>query len=370
MKLRAQMSIIVILAAGLAGGWLYWNDRQGEANSKEPNRKGTVAATVLVEPTTPADDKIVLRAIGTGEARRSANLHADAAGEVVKVAFKAGQRVKKGAVLLRLDDRHQRLAVRLAEVAIKEAERQLKRLEQLAVKGAASLARLETAQTALESAILRRDQMRAALRDRTVFAPFEGVIGLTDVNVGDRIDEDTPIATLDDRNYIDVGFNLPEEHAPRLAVGMLVDVFPRTMPEVQVEGRVSALGSRIDRLTRSLRVEAEIANPEDALRPGSSFEVQVSFVGQSYPSVREVAVLWSRDGAYVWRVKGDRAEKVFVKIVRRDGGRILVSGPLHDGDMIVVEGVQGLRAGQRVKAKRFGGDKLGNADLPAGRSWS
>ena len=370
MKLRAQTSIIVILAAVFAGGWLYWNDRPSGANSKEPGRKRSAVATVLVEPAIPADDKIVVRAIGTGEARRSATIHSDASGEVVKVEFEAGQRVTKGAVLLRLDDRHQRLAVRLADVAIKEAERQLKRLEQLAQKGAASVARLETAQTGLESAILRRDQAQAALHDRTVFAPFDGVIGLTDVNAGDRIDEDIPIATLDERNYIDVAFNLPEEHAPRLALGTFVSVFPRTMPEHRIEGMVSALGSRIDPLTRTLRVKAEIANPDDALRPGSSFEVRVSFVGRSYPSVREVAVLWSRDGAYVWRVAGDQVEKVFVKIVRRDGGRILLSGPLSAGEAVVVEGVQGLRAGQRVKAKPFGGDKVGRVIWPTDRSRS
>ena len=70
--------------------------------------------------------------------------------------------------------------------------------------------------------------------------------------------------------------------------------------------------------------------------------------------MREVAVSWSRDGAYVWRVTENRIEKVFVKIVRRDRGFILVDGPLETGDLIVVEGVQGLRAGQSVKPRPYG----------------
>jgi len=64
-----------------------------------------------------------------------------------------------------------------------------------------------------------------------------------------------------------------------------------------------------------------------------------------------VAILWSRDGAYLWRVVDDRAEKVFVKMIRRQRGRLLVDGALEAGDLIVVEGVQGLRDGQLVEAR-------------------
>lgn len=370
MTLRMQIAVTAFLAVLMGGGWWYMEKAEIGVRSKEPPKKRAVATPVLVETALAADDKKIIRAIGTGEARRSATIHPATAGEVVKVGFEAGQRVKKGHVLLRLDDKHQRLAVRLADVAVKEATRQLRRLEMLAPTGAASMARLETAQTTLESAALRLDQAQASLRDRSVFAPFDGVIGLTDIDVGDRVTETTPIATLDDRAFIQVAFNLPEQYAPRVAVGDLVKVRPRTMRERQFEGAISETGSRIDPLTRSLVIKAEIANPADALRPGTSFEVEVAFVGRTYPSVREVAVLWSRDGAHVWRVENDRARKVFVKIVRRDKGRILVDGPLKVGDPVVVEGVQGLRPGQRVKPSPFAGQKPGGAEPKGGKPTS
>lgn len=367
MKLTTQFIIAAVLAGVLGAGWMHWGDGRVGAQSKEPARKRPGATLVLVEPARLADDTVTVRAIGTGEARLSATIHAATAGEVVDIGFEAEQRVGKGRVLLRLDDKHQRLAVRLAEVALKEATRQLKRLEMLAPKGAASVARLETAQAAVESAKLRLDQAKADLRDRAVFAPFAGVIGLTDVDVGDRITVETPIATLDDRSFIKVAFNLPEDHAARATVGALVTVHPWTMPGRRIDGTISATGSRIDPLTRSLRVEAEIPNKDDSLRPGTSFAVQLAFIGKAYPSVREVAVLWSRDGAYLWRVDGERVDKVYVKVVRRDEGRILVDGDLKAGDMIVVEGVQGLRAGQRVKTRPFGADKMGAPAAPAAK---
>jgi multidrug efflux pump subunit AcrA (membrane-fusion protein) len=100
-------------------------------------------------------------------------------------------------------------------------------------------------------------------------------------------------------------------------------------------------------------VQARIDNPNDMIRPGGSFQVQLAFMGEAYPIVREVAVLWSRDGAYLWRITEGRAEKVFVRLVRRDKGRVLVNGDLRRGDLIVVEGVQGLRLGQKVRTAPF-----------------
>ena len=146
---------------------------------------------------------------------------------------------------------------------------------------------------------------------------------------------------------------MPEAHAGRISVGDTITVRPWSTPETAIEGKIAALGSRIDRTTRSLRVQARIENPNDRLRPGGSFQVLLAFKGGAYPIVREVAVLWSRDGAYLWRIAGGRAEKVHVRLVRRDKGRVLVDGPLRPGDLIVVEGVQGLRLGQKVKTAPF-----------------
>ncbi|MDP6704950.1 MAG: efflux RND transporter periplasmic adaptor subunit [Alphaproteobacteria bacterium] len=362
MPLRLQFIIVAVLAVALAGGWWWYAGRDtsgpGDGGGKQTSRR-QAATPVVVEAIDLAADRDTLRVIGTGKAIRSASIHPSVAGEVVAVAFKAEQRVTKGQPLLRLDDKHQRLAVRLADVAVKEAERQVKRLERLARSGHASQARHETALSELEGATLRRDQARADLQDRTVSAPFDGVVGMTELDRGDRVSEETLVATLDDRSSLLVEFTVPEDYAARLRVGDTVSVKPWSSPDQAIEGTVTATGSRIDKAMRSLKVQARIPNQEDAIRPGSSFEVRLDFIGRAYPSVPEVSVLWSRDGAYLWRVAGDKVEKVFVKLVRRDGGRVLVDGPLGAGDLIVVEGVQGLRLGQAVKAAMVGTDGAG-----------
>lgn len=353
MSLRLQLFIVATLAALLAGGW-WWLAGQGAGDGAgKPRGKRAAQTLVMVEAIELAEDRITVRTIGTSKAIRSASIHPAVTGEVIEVAFKAEQRVKKGQPLLRLDAKHQRLAVRLAEVAVGEAQRHLRRLEKLAPSGATSRARLETARAELESAGLRLGQAKADLEDRTVYAPFDGVVGLTEIDRGDRVTEDTAITTLDDRSSILVEFAVPEDHAGAIRVGSPVSVKPWSRPEGGIPGVLIAVGSRIDETTRSLRVQAEIANPDDTIRPGSSFEVELGFTGKAYPTVREVAVSWSRDGAYLWRVKDGKAEKVFVELIRRDRGRLLVDGPLQAGDLIVVEGVQGLRPDQTVRTAAY-----------------
>ena len=354
MPLRLQIVITTVLAAVLAAGWLWLSGSQDTAESSQRRAKRPAATRVMVEALELAQDRVVVRAVGTGNAHKSAAIHPSVSGEVIAVRFKAEQRVRKGAVLVRLDDQHQTLAVRLTRIVLRKAKRDVSRLEKLAASGHASRTRLDAAQTELESASVRYDQAQANLADRTIVAPFSGVIGLTEISTGDRVTDDTMIATLDDRSTILVDFNLPEDYAARVRLGDTVTVSPSTNPERRIEGTIFAMASRIETTSRSLRVRATIANPDEGIRPGTSFNVELVFTGRTYPRVREIAVLWSRDGAYLWRATDGKAEKVFVKLVRRNRGRILIDGPLKPGDLVVVEGVQGLRAGQRLDPKPFG----------------
>ena len=354
MKLRLQIVITAGLAAVLAGGWLWFGGSHGAVESGNGKSKRPAATRVLVEPVEFALDRVVVRAVGTGDALKSASIHPSVAGEVIEIRFKADSPVAKGDVLVRLDDAHQRLAVRLAEVSLRKARRDVARIRKLAKSGHATRIRFDTARTDLESASVRHAQAKANLADRTIAAPFAGIVGLTKISVGDRVTDDTMIATLDDRSNILVDFNLPEDYAARIRLGDAVTVRTATEPVRRFTGTVFATGSRIERASRSLRVRARIANPGGSIRPGTSFEVEFAFTGKRYPRVREIAVMWSRDGPYLWRATAKKAEKVFVKLVRRDAGRILVDGPLKKGDLVVVEGVQGLRAGQALDARRFG----------------
>ena len=341
MTMRMQIAVTVLFAAIVAGGWFALSGWEGDAGQQERGKRAK-ATIVMVETLTKAKDQLSLRVVGTGEALRSASIHPTVSGEVIEILFTADQRVKRGAPLVHLDDKHEKLAVRLAEVALQEAERQADRLKKLAPTGSVPMARLETALTELESATVRLEQAQANLADRTVRAPFDGVIGLTKLDVGDRVTDETMVATLDDRSVILVEFVVPEEYAGKIALGDAIEVRPWMDQDRVLEGKIAAIDSRIDQATRSLTVQAQIPNADESIRPGTAFDVRLAFVGRLYPLVEEVAVSWSGDGAYLWRV---------------------TDGRLKVGDLIVVEGVQGLRDGQLLDARpaRGSGGAVGDA---------
>ena len=151
MPLRLQIVVTALLAASLVAGWMWFSGRDEPAMPNDAKAKKSSASLVLVEALDLAEDRVVLRLVGTGEALRSASIYPTVAGHVVEVLFEAEQRVRKGAPLVHLDNEDERLAVRLAEVAAKEARRDVKRLEKLVPSGAVSVVRLETSQAAFES---------------------------------------------------------------------------------------------------------------------------------------------------------------------------------------------------------------------------
>ncbi|MEM6491376.1 MAG: efflux RND transporter periplasmic adaptor subunit, partial [Pseudomonadota bacterium] len=120
-------------------------------------------------------------------------------------------------------------------------------------------------------------------------------------------------------------------------------------PGERFEAVVTALDSRIDAVARTITVRARLDNTQTRFRPGTSFEAQLELRGGVHPAVREVAVLWSRDGPYVWRIRDDdTVERVFGRVIQRTEGRVLMDGGVAAGDRVVVEGVQSLRAGATV----------------------
>lgn len=304
---------------------------------------------VLIRPVSFAREKTRFETIGTSRAVRSVTLFAPSDGEVVEIRFSAGDRVAQGDVLLRLDDREERLAVELAEVTLRDAERLLARYTGARDSGAVLPTTLDAARTAADAARISLSQARVALDKRRVLAPFDGVVGISDVEVGDRIGPDTAIVTLDDRNPLLVRFDVPEVLSGRLQEGDTVRVTTFDGNASAREAVLVDIGTRIDASSRTFQVRAEVDNDGDTLRPGMSFRIALDIEGNRYARVPEVAVQWGATGAYLWRAVDGEAERIPVSIVQRLQGEILVDGPLTEADSIVVEGVQRVREGVRLR---------------------
>lgn len=302
---------------------------------------------VIVALSTNANDTVDLDMIGSGSAQHSVVIFPAVAGEVAEVAFRTGQSVLAGQVLLRLVDRQQRLAADLAAAQVDAAGALADRYEATRGSGAVPESVLDEARAVLLGAQIQLAQAQEAVADRVVHAAFAGIVGLAGVERGDRVTTDSALTTLDDRRVLLIDFEVPEPYLARVARGHAISAVNPAYPGRSFTGKVSEIDSRIDPLSRNVR--ATVNNTADLLRPGMSFTVRLSMPGKTFVSVPELALQWGREGSFVWAVREGKSVQVAVRPVRRAAGRVLLDGALTTGETVVVEGVQRLREGRSVR---------------------
>ena len=361
-----QNTKTILLFAGLAALTLGACSKAPDSSSRPQARP---AVKVIAEPVRFERAGTRVEAVGTSRAVLSAELHAAASGEVVAVNFEPGQFVKQGEVLVELDSREERLAVNLAEVKLEDAERLYERYLRSSDSGAVLPTTLDAARTAMETARLELDKARIDLADRSIKAVFDGYVGVSEVDPGDRVGPETMITTLDDRSSLLVNFEVPEAYIGELGVGETIrlETWSKSMPAL--EGEVVDIGSRIDPRNRTFVARARVENSDDLLRPGMSFRVTADVEGDRYAVVAETSVLWGADGAFVWSIIDGKATRTPVRVIQRREGRVLIDGDLDAGGIVVVEGTQNMRDGVAVDydAKRFA-DAQNDARAGAGDS--
>jgi len=322
---------------------------QGQgAQGQNGNRRGAGAPPlVVVRPVEIGTVNDRLTALGTGDAIQSVTVMPQVSGTLSEIAIRSGDRIAKGQVIARLESEEQRIARDQAQVALKSAQEKNQLYENL--KSAASRIDAFDAAIALEGAKLALASAELELKRREIVAPIDGVAGIVTVNPGDNVTTSTAIATVDDRSALLIDFWVPERFAPVIKVGHPLNATAVARPGKLYEGTVAAVDNRIDEASRTLRIRAKIANENDDLRAGMAFTVTMSFEGEHHPAVDPLSVQWDSEGSFVWRIADGKAEKVPVRIIQRNPDAVLVEAELAEGDRVVTEGVQRVRAGRAVQ---------------------
>lgn len=315
------------------------------------------AKLVVTKPIEFMNETRNVEAVGSAEAIQSIILYSAVADEVTEVNFVPGQAVEKGKVLVRLDDRRQKTALKRAELTLADAQRTVERLEASYKQGAVPVNELDLAKTQRDLAEVALEDAKTDLEDRYIVAPFDGVVGFTDVEVGDRINEQTMITTLDNRSKLFVNFKAPEAALPVLLNSPDVTLEPWSDRETLVNAEIAQVDSRINEADRTLRARALLDNGSDQFRPGMSFRVNLTIEGDRYAAIPESALLWGATGAYIWLAVDGKAQKLDVSVHQRLRGTILVSGDITVGDTLISEGVQRLRTGQSITTEIAGGPR-------------
>lgn len=346
---------------------------QAQASADRP-----VPVTTAVVQLQPWSDTI--RALGTVKARESVTVTAKVSETVQHVHFDSGDLVAQGALLVTLSGQQQQAALIEAQAEATEAEQLLKRQTELAGQQLIARASLDTQRAMRDTARARVAQVRAQLGDRTVRAPFAGVLGIRQVSPGSLVTPGTAIATLDDLARVYVDFPVPEAMLANLATGQSLTATSTAYPGREFTGMVSIVDSRVDPVTRAVNVRGEFANPEHALRPGMLMQVTLIRPQRQALLVSEIAIVQVGNSSYVFKVGADNTVDRADIVVggRRDGLAEVVRG-LKAGDRVVVDGTGKLRAGQKIQATTRAAaappagapkaaDNAGDTDKPAAKS--
>ncbi len=343
---------LVILLVGIKG--LQISKMMAAAKSMTPPPQTVSSAEVREENWAP-----VLSAIGSVSAVQGAIVAAELGGVVSDIKFENGGSAKKGDVLMRLDTSSEEALLRSSEAEAELARTDLERTRGLASQKVISKAELDAAESKFRRLTAIVDQMRSNIRKKTIVAPFDGEIGIRQVNVGQMINAGQQVVPLTSLDPVYVDFALPQQYLGKLFSGLEVRVTTDALPGHVFPGKLTAVNSMVDTATRNVSVQATLENPDHLLRPGMFAKAEVVLPEKSPALVIPgSAVSYAPFGDSVFIIEKKKDEKTgketevirqqFVRIGETRGDFVSVTEGLKAGEAVVSTGVFKLRNGMAV----------------------
>ncbi len=352
-----QIGFLVLIGAiSLAGyyGWEHYTKEKTETSERSARKKQRVV-DVETEAARFRDLDILVEAVGSTLAMRSVEITPLASGRVTKIDFAAGQTVKAGDVLMRLDDEIQRADLKEAQSRLKEANLTLKRSETLKKQNAVSVATVDGLQAQVAIAQAEVDRASKHLKDRIIRAPFDGVVGYTSVELGARVDVGKVVTVLDDLSAVQIEFSLPESLFGKIDLGRPVIADAAPYPGRVFNGAIDTINSRIDTVSRSFKARAVIANDDRALPSGMFVHLSIVLNSETALAVPEEAIIVDGSRAYLFAVVmrdgQHRVERREITLGRRSFGFVEVTAGVNDGEQVVTRGIQKVRNNSLVRLK-------------------
>lgn len=290
-----------------------------------------------------------MESVGTALARESVEITSKVSNTVTAIRFTEGQQLRRGAVMVELDRAQAAAALAEAEANLAESRNQFNRGRDLSVTQALSRAQLDQLETAVKTGEARVAAARARLDDTIIRAPFDGRAGFRRVSLGGLVNPGAIITTLDDASVIKLEFTVPQAFLGELRVGLPVAATTEGLPGRVFAGTVATIDSRVDPVTRSIAVRAELPNRAGELRPGMFMSVKLKGRETQTLLVPEEAIVPEQGKTYVYVARGERAERREVRTGGRQPGVVAVLSGLTAEERIVVDGTLRLRDGASIQ---------------------
>jgi membrane fusion protein (multidrug efflux system) len=345
----------VLLFVAVMGTWKVMQVRAGIAQfAKFAPPPAAVTTTVAKkERWQPA-----LNAVGSLRAVNGITVSTDLAGIVSEISFQSGAAVKKGEMLIKLDTKQEDAQLRSAKARRDWASVTLERQRSLVTSGAASKSDYDSAESDYLQAMAAVDDAQALIARKTIMAPFDGLLGIRQVDLGQYLNVGVPIVQLQSIDPIYVEFALPQQNLEQIAVGKTLRLKAAGVTGNEFTGEITAIDSRLDDSTRNLMVQGTVGNAEGKLRPGMFVDVEVLLPENEVITVPSSSISYAPYGDSVFIVKdaqgadskaGKEVQQQFVKLGPTRGDQVAIISGIKEGDEVVSSGVFKLRSGIPVQ---------------------
>ena len=346
--------VAVALAVALGAGAWYFLGGGGYATGEGPAAaRAGMAREVPVVTAHPALEEFPLEveALGTVRARESVDITSKVADRVAAIHFEEGRQVKKGDILVELDNQEARADLAAAEAAERDSRGQFKRSQELFQTQALSEAQLDQLEATMLANQARVAAARSRLNDRIITAPFSGRVGLRNVSLGGLVNPGGVITTLDDLSIVKLDFAVPELFLSSLEPGLTIEAQSSAYPGTTFKGRVDSVDTRVDPTTRAVVVRALLDNRDSRLRPGMFMTLRLERSAGKALMLPESAIVPEDTRQFVFVVADGRAHKREVTLGRRRPGEVEILEGVTEQDFVVIDGTLNLHDGTAVEVR-------------------
>lgn len=316
------------------------------------------AATVSASTAVSKTWQSYLTAVGTLTAVNGVELSSEAPGVVQEIRFNSGQFVRKGEPIILMRTGVEQANLKSSEAKLTLAKINYEREKTLFNKKVSSQSTLDIRQAELSQAEAAVDAVQAQIQQKTITAPFDGRLGIRQINLGQYLPPGTPMVTLQSLSPLYVTFNLPEQHLSHLYLGQDVEISLNLAKGKTVHGKITAINSKVEQNTRNVQVQATIPNDKFLLYPGMYALVKVWLSAEKNTvAIPQTAVSYSLSGDYVFLIKEEskskqdsllRVYRQYVKVGERRDNEVSILEGLKAEDRIITSGQLKLQNGARV----------------------
>lgn len=353
------IGLLVMVVAAVAA--LIWHQlapvEQEQGRQKRPQTVHVIQPAVQT-----VRDRI--EAVGTLRSRDEVVVTSEVTGRIVAIDFTTGQQVDKGQRLVQLDDRQAQADLAVVEARLVDAQRQLRRAQQLRSSNSISQAQVDELRTAVNVAEAERRAAKVRAANHRIVAPFAGVVGLREFSPGAYIENGDPLTTLDASGEMELTFAVAERFIGQLQQGQPVNSVTSSWPDEVFQGELAELDTRIDPLSRTLKVRALIDNSEGRLRPGQFMSVRLTLRQREALVVPEQAVLLQGDERYLFIATEDNtAERRSVQLGSREPGKVEILSGINAEDRVVITAQDRLSSGDALQILEGTDDAIPESEL-------